>query len=228
LGPSKTLLLGGQSIERVTEIRYLGLILDSGLTWYPHIDHIKSKIRPFVAILSKLKYYIPVKLRLQVYYAHVYSHIIYLNSIWGGACKFKLQELERLVGKSIRSVFYEDYSRSQNVHTVNLFQNHNLLSLKNICDYESVLLVHRLRYDTMRNDIFLRINADIHSYETRGRDDFHLSRVNNEFGRRSVHHHGIMCYNRLPSSLRETTSLALFRAEVRRHFLARPIAEHLF
>jgi hypothetical protein len=227
LGSPRTLFLGGHPVERVSEIRYLGLILDSGLTWYPHIDHIKKKIIPFVGILSKLKYYVPIRIRLQIYYAYIYSHVSYLNPIWGGTCKFKLQELERLVNKSIRSVFFEEYSHTD-VHTVNLYFNNRLLSFKNLCEYESVLLVHKLRHNTMRNDINLPTNRETHEYNTRTRDDFHLARINNDFGRRSVHHNGIMGFNRLPSPLKTIVNHNLFKREVKRHFLSKPTTELLF
>jgi hypothetical protein len=226
LSSSRTLFLGGQTVERVSEIRYLGLILDSRLTWYPHIDHIKSKIVPFVGILSKLKYYVPKHIRMQVYYAHIYSHISYLNPIWGGACKYKLKELERLVNKAVRSVFFEDYNQP-NTHTVDLYSKNKLLSVKILCEYESVLLVHRLKHNTIRNDIFLPTNRETHNYNTRARNDFHLSRINNEFGRRGVHHNGILSYNHLPPHLKSISNYDLFKREVKRHMLARTVADYL-
>jgi hypothetical protein len=75
------LKLGFNIIERVTCIRYLGLLIDCRLNWGEHINHVWGKIVSFVGVLHKIKYLI---------------HIVYMNAVWNTACEFRMKPLERL------------------------------------------------------------------------------------------------------------------------------------
>lgn len=49
------LSIAGTSIERVKEIRFLGVLLDEGLTWKSHISHIQKKMSKSIFVLNKVK-----------------------------------------------------------------------------------------------------------------------------------------------------------------------------
>ena len=42
-------------IERVSEIKLLGMIIDNKLCWKPHINYIKTKISKSIAVLYNVK-----------------------------------------------------------------------------------------------------------------------------------------------------------------------------
>lgn len=70
-------------VERVDSFEYLGLVLDSGLTFENHVNKVIKKIRPYVAILSRVKYYLPIKSLKMLYYAHIHSHVHYMLPLYG-------------------------------------------------------------------------------------------------------------------------------------------------
>ena len=57
-------------------IRYLGIIIDSNLTWKEHVACVVKKIRRSVRILSKIRYQIIYITDRSLYYALIYSFII--------------------------------------------------------------------------------------------------------------------------------------------------------
>ena len=50
-----TIQINGQKIERVTETKFLGVILDHKLTFKSHIDYISNKIAKCIGIISKAR-----------------------------------------------------------------------------------------------------------------------------------------------------------------------------
>ena len=44
----------GQTIKEITEIKFLGVMLDNKLSWKAHINYISSKISKSVSILKTL------------------------------------------------------------------------------------------------------------------------------------------------------------------------------
>jgi hypothetical protein len=212
------LKLGFDIIERVTCIRYLGLLIDCRLNWEEHINHIRRKIVSFVGVLHKIKYLIPIRSRLQIFHAHVMSHILYMNAIWNTACEFRMKPLERLMNKAVRAVFYEEYE-SPMVHTVDLYRRHDLMTLKGLSKLETVTMVYKIKFNLIRHDIALTTNENVHQHDLRNNRNFHLDRFNNNYGKLSIRQHGADVYNKLPRECKDATGFNEFKRRVKKIIL---------
>ena len=52
---SEKIFINGNVIEKVDATKFLGVILDSKMTWNDHICHIKNKISKGIGILAKAR-----------------------------------------------------------------------------------------------------------------------------------------------------------------------------
>ena len=77
--------INGQTINEVTETKFLGVILDNKLNWNAHIKYISKKISKSVSILQMLKFTFPSKILKSLYHSLVYPYYTYCNLIWGNA-----------------------------------------------------------------------------------------------------------------------------------------------
>ena len=71
-------------VERVTQFKFLGVIIDSNLTWFPHQNFIANKLSRICGILSRLKHYIPIHILKIIYSPLFMSHLRYGILAWGG------------------------------------------------------------------------------------------------------------------------------------------------
>ena len=100
-----TYCINSSPLQRVTEVRDLGVILDSKLTFSAHIDSMVTKgnralgllIRSFKTGLPRQKF--DRKALLVAYYANVRSILEYGSVVWSGAAKTHLKRLERVQHK---------------------------------------------------------------------------------------------------------------------------------
>ena len=69
------LQLNGNKIERVTQFNFLGLILQSNLSWNKHVNHISLKVSKTIGILYRLKSVCPLKVLLTLYLFYFYLFI---------------------------------------------------------------------------------------------------------------------------------------------------------
>ena len=58
-------------------------MIDSNLNWKQHVDCVVKKIRRSVGILSKIRYYVTKEILLSLFYALIYSFIVYGLIAWG-------------------------------------------------------------------------------------------------------------------------------------------------
>ena len=102
--PNITLYMGSTILERVTSIKYLGIIFDEQFKWHEHISFLCKKISKSVGVLSKLRYYTNVKTLIQVYHSLVGSHLTYANIAWGAAGVTALKPLRALQNRAIKFI----------------------------------------------------------------------------------------------------------------------------
>jgi hypothetical protein len=74
-------------VKRVNFVRYLGLIIDSDLTWKQHVQCVNDRITKGVALIKKCSHFMPSECLIQMYCAFIYCYLYYAIEFWGIACK---------------------------------------------------------------------------------------------------------------------------------------------
>ena len=102
------LQINGNKIERVTEFNFLGLVLQSKLSWNEHINHISLKVSKVIGIIHKLKSVYPFSALLTLYNTLVLPHFNYCILSWGSVAK-ENHHLYLLQKKALRIVTHSNY-----------------------------------------------------------------------------------------------------------------------
>ena len=81
--PDLDLTKNSVQIERVYEIKFLGVKFDPQLTWKPHIDLIRQKKSKSIGIILKTRKKLHSAVMINLYYSFIYPHLNYCNQICG-------------------------------------------------------------------------------------------------------------------------------------------------
>ena len=114
-----TLTIYGVNTERVQHFNFLGLILDTHLSWDKHIEKITNKCSRTIGIINKLKHVLPKRIRIILYHSLILPHINYCQTIWGYQCN----GITKLQKKAIRIIYIAKYHS----HTEPLFKSLSVL-----------------------------------------------------------------------------------------------------
>lgn len=196
----------GNLIQTVTSVRYLGIILDSHLSWKPHITSICKKLSPSIGILSKLKYYLPSRILKMLYFSMIHSRISYLVGVWGGVCDSVLRPLRILQKRALK------YVRRVNCRfpSRDLFtcQDFRVLTLNNL--YK--LAVGKFVHNCVRNLSFhtLTFESAPHTYDTRHRSRLRRPLFRRGFASSAVSYTDPAVYDTIPNEIRSMESPDLF------------------
>ena len=113
------------SIERVTCFKFLGVIIDSNLTWSHHINYISNTLTRICGVLSRLKHYVPALILKIIYNNSLFlSHLNYGITAWGFNVGPRIKTLQKM---AIRFI-----SNTYNSHTTPMFNNLQLLQAVDI------------------------------------------------------------------------------------------------
>ena len=72
-----TILINKQAISEKNYVKYLGILIDSQLTFKYHINELSKKVSRAVGVLYKLGPFVTPKILTNVYYAIVYPFLLY-------------------------------------------------------------------------------------------------------------------------------------------------------
>ena len=117
--------------KRITEendVKFLRVLLDSTLSWKPHITELSKKLSKTVGIFYILRHYAIADVLKLLYYALLYPFLIYGSSVWGMAYQSDLDKLQAIQNKFIKAISFSD--KYDNPYP--LFHTHSILKISDI------------------------------------------------------------------------------------------------
>ena len=126
-------------IKQTNCCKFLGLFIDSGLTWKSHIDYICKIIARNIGVINRIKNFFPGPVLDSLYNTLVVSYINYGILAWGGSSSKTLNRLLLLQKLALRIINFSDF----NAHTDPLFLKHKTLKLKDIYYYQLGSLMYQ-------------------------------------------------------------------------------------
>ena len=131
------LSINGQIIERVQNFNFLGIFFNAHMFWKTHIDIVANKLIKFSGILNKLKRFLPSYILRTLYFSIVQSRLTYGILAWG----FEYQRFVKLQKRFMRIITLSIY----NAHTEPLFKNLEILTIKNLFDFNCLKFVYNYK-----------------------------------------------------------------------------------
>lgn len=199
-------------IDRVLEYKYLGLIINHNLNWVSHINNTKQRIARFVGVFRKISNCLTEKFRKQLYFAFVHSYLTCLNPIWASGPNFKMNELQVIQNKAMKSL----YQLPRLTPTVSLYKD-NILPVALLSQYELCLLVFKIKNNLIKFDNNFVMNSSIHSYSTRIVNNLRSIFSRNNVTANSIFHKGINVYNSLPENIKKEVKLSSFKMQLKKY-----------
>jgi hypothetical protein len=68
-------------VVNLSDMKFLGLIIEENLNWKLHIENLINKITPIIYAIRRIRPSINLDATLQLYYAQIYSHLNYMNPL---------------------------------------------------------------------------------------------------------------------------------------------------
>lgn len=217
------IFLNNTKIIKVEEMKYLGLIIDSDLTWNAHINFITKKVSPYIGVFRRISFVCGDRVKLMLYYSFFYSNIIYMLSLWSGTKGDNIRKVATLQNKCIRNLFYNMY-RIGNSTTDNLYKKFNIIKFEKIIELELSINFYKIINKKLKCDIKFTFKNNFHEHKTRHAKDIHKIKNKNKWGSLSFINRGIATYNNISSSIKKAKSANAFKLKLKRIILDKQFA----
>lgn len=144
----------GYTIERVSSIRFLGVVLDCHTNWREHTEMLIGKLNRFVFALRRISQLSSQKTALLAFNGHVMSNLRYGLILWGNCCT--VRKVFQLQKKCVRAICGARQTESCRP----LFLRLKIMTLPSLYIYEMGLFVKT-------NMGLFRSKASVTKYQSR-------------------------------------------------------------
>ena len=212
---NEELTIKNEPIKQDYKTKFLGVIVDEKLTWSEHIQYIKCKIAKGIGIISKARRLLKNETLRTLYYCFVYPYLNYCVEVWGDTFKTYLQTLVKLQRRVLRIISQSKWNESVD----HLYKFYNIMQLKKIHFYKVALLMFRVKTlsaPSVFRAIFIK-NKDVHNYDTRQREKFHVPSVKRDYMQRTISYRGVVVWNYISRYITYDRSLLSFKFALRKY-----------
>ena len=205
--------LKGTKLKQVDSVRYLGLTIDSKLTWDNHVKHLCKNLSYKVASLRRLSNTLNTTLLNTLYKSTIQPCIDYACSVWGN-CSLKNRNLIRRIQKRAARIVSKQYG-SRDVSVSALFKDLKWQSFETRRDYFLNMLMYKCIHGTapLRLCNEIEMYFDRHGLNTRNASSLNvvLPKPNTEMFKQSFRYSGANIWNSLHNALQNATTLPSFK-----------------
>jgi hypothetical protein len=93
----------GHTLETVSSAKYLGLTIDSKLTFNPHINNIVKKANSTRAFMARSTMFCPRKVKTEAFTTFVRPTLEYASAVWDPATATNIQRIEAIQRRAAKS-----------------------------------------------------------------------------------------------------------------------------
>lgn len=192
-------------IENVTQVNYLGMVIDEKLTWSAHVEKLKPKLRAALACISKIRRSVSLCTVKAIYKALFETHLRYGLLAYGAAFPTILMPLETLQNICLRRMLKANPMESSEP----LYARTDILPLKKI--YLEANLLHFNMRDPKTAAQLREQYRRCHEYQTRAASANKLAhpKCRLERTRRLHKNQYLHMLNYLPAEIRDNTKLKI-------------------
>ena len=200
----------GQStdIEQVDSYTYLGITIDTKLSWKPHIDKLRSKLLQALGILYRTRPYLDRKSLILLLHSLFMSHLKYGIICWGRATS-KLPPLQILINKAMRCIYF----RGPRENTDDLQKENKILRIEDMVKFEIGKFMFNYYNNLLPptfNKYFINL-SDAHHHNTRlAANNFRRPSKRTNYGLKTLSYLGVTTWEEIPDNCKTNNSIYSF------------------
>ena len=210
------LKIGNETVSKVDEAKFLGIIIDSKLTFKHHFENVLKKLSSVSGIIFRNRDYIPRKVLRMLYLSLGWSYLTYGIVVWGKSSITFGNKIQAMQNRIMRSIFGSSDKQ--------IYKTNYLLNFEQSYMYFAVIKL----YKEINTNITPYFSNRIASFQSNHQHNTRFT-VNNNlvpplFNRSkcqsSFIYQSIKVWNNLPPEIKSSDNVELFTRKLKNHLIS--------
>jgi hypothetical protein len=209
--------IDNKRLDITNSTKFLGVILDSKISWKDHILHLSKKIARSIGILTIARKVLDQKSLITLYYSLIYPYLTYCILIWGNSPAQTIWPIYRLQKIAIRIIAN---LRKRN-SSIPFCKKHKILRLPEIYSLYTGIFIFKVKNSLLPeiyNGLFNQNNA-YHNYPTRNSKKLRIPKVRTQLAENFITKTGVNIWNNLHEDLQNNRKIGSFKRKLKDQLL---------
>ena len=193
-------------LDKVESTTFLGVDIDSKLSWKSHIYKINNKLNKSIAILYRMKNLMTREWKMKLYNTFVLPHLNYCNIVWATASKTHLKSLNVAQKRALKIAL----DLPMRTPSVKVFKESGALSISNINKVRSSIFMFKYKFNMLPMSRY-HLQSDTHKHNTRFSTKYFIMRPRTEKFKMSMYYRGPNIWNSLSEDIVNNTDICTFK-----------------
>ena len=208
-------------LNKCDETKLLGVMIDSYLSWQPHVEYLYSKIVPKIGLLHRLRQTVTSDILNIIYLSIIQAYFDYCITIWGSCSKTLLCSVQKLQNKAARAVTGNfDFNSSVS----DMIKQLGWMNITKRFNYFMLILIYKClngQAPSNLSDKLCFVN-DTHCYITRSvmNENLAVPFSKGALFHRSFSYNGPKLWNDLPRDIRRNKSIFSFKKQLKEYLMS--------
>jgi hypothetical protein len=214
--------LDGVKLSFEEEVSFLGMTIDSHLTWESHCCKVANKVSRNSSIISRVRKMLPPESLKLLYNSLILPHLQYGLILWGN-CTSQNRKRITTVQKRIVRIVSKSYYRA---HTEPRMKTLGILRMEDLYKHQCNKLVYDCLREIAPKEIqgLFQVKAETNDYtlrtSTQSPQDIEETNFKSKQGKSSFRAQAPKLWNNLTTQIREAESKNIFKNQLKREALA--------
>uniref|UniRef100_A0A8C6LE27 Reverse transcriptase domain-containing protein n=1 Tax=Nothobranchius furzeri TaxID=105023 RepID=A0A8C6LE27_NOTFU len=208
--------IDNMEIQRVKEIKFLGVMIDEALSWKSHIGYIKGKVAKAIAVLYSVKFLLNSEGLLLLYNALILPYLNYCVEIWGTAYRTYTQPLFVLQKRAMRIIDNTHSTAPSNP----LFIKYKVIKFHDLVNWRILHIMYKANKGTLPKNIQHIFEKRESIYSLKGFEIFKKPRFRTRMKEMSISVNGVKLWNCLDREWKESRTLKVFSLHIKSRVLS--------
>lgn len=216
--------IGGDIIQRVEEIKYLGVIIDQYLSFNSNHKYVCKKLASKTYFLLRNAKKLDTKTKLLYYKSLIYPHFQYCSTVLFLCNNQQIHDLQIMQNRCMRVILNCDYYQS----IQSMLDKLELLDVQQIVNYNVLLLIYKATKNMLPKYLCEKLLyvSETQPYNLRNNDKFRLPMYKKTCTQNSVFYNGVKMFNQFSTSVNINSSSLNELKSVLRHYVKTNFSSH--
>ena len=214
LDQKEKILVKGNVVERVSSVKFVGVMLDQTLSWNHHIQMVKNKLAKSLGILKLANKTLPKSIIKSLYFSFIYPHLVYCVEVWGNAADVHISQLLKMQKRCIRLI----KSVPQRTESAPLFKELGILNIYDIYRLYAICFMFKFIKSLLPGifDTMFTRNISVALRRTRQINKLKIPRMKSSLYMKSIKYQGVIVWNDISDKIDHKCSYHSFKQRVKK------------
>ncbi|CAL1671997.1 unnamed protein product [Lasius platythorax] len=210
-------IMQNKMLEVVSEIKYLGVIIDKNLNFSAHVDYISKKVGAKLGIMRRTGASMSSYMKCTVYKAVVAPILEYCASVLIGISKTNVNNLQKLQNQGMRIIL----KCNKKTRIRDMLEALHFTSIDERIEYNVCLLVYKMINGMCPSYLYNKSELVKHrsAINTRQKENVYIERCRSREEQKMLLHDGFKMYNKLPNDIKKEQRLQNYRRMLAQHII---------